>query len=160
MQRILITSLSVHWTVVFAFAAFQAAGMHPQETAIAAMLAVAYALAATLFLWLALTAWGRGAGEVDAVAGLALAMAALALAAGLILDWMAGGAPPLMLAATQVAALGVTHLVIRAGEPSAVTADGTRGLSGAFARRLALSAAHGSMLTRLSRRDTPGDTQD
>ena len=158
MQRILITNLSVHWTIVFAFAAFQAAGIHEQQPVFAATLAVANALAATIFVWMAFTAWGREAVEIEAVARLALSVAALVLAGGLLVEWASGAVPSLMLAATQIAALGVTYLVARADDEPAKIAAGTEDLSGAFARRLALSAAHGSMLTRLSRRDIPRDT--
>ena len=158
MQRILITSLSVHWTIVFALAAFQAGGMQAEAPATAALLAIAHALVAILFLWLGTVAWGRKPGETDTVARLAFAVAALVLAAGALVDGLSGQPLPLAMTATQLAVLGVTYLVVGAEDASAGRQAGTEELSGAFARRLALAAAHGSMLTRLSRRSARTDT--
>lgn len=154
MQRILITSLSVHWTIMFGLAAFQISASATGVLA-AAALAGAHALVAMLFLWLAVSVWGRASGEGDEIARSAFAGAVLVLAAATL----AGDAPLTMAAsATQLAALGVTYLIVRDEEAAfAGGQPGTKQLSGAFARRLALAAAHGAMLTRLSKRDAPTD---
>lgn len=146
-RKILLVSLSVHWTVVFALSALSAAPAEAGPLLPAAALAIGYGLAAALFLWAALAAWG---GErCDEIAALAVASAALVLAASVAVSGIAGAA------AMQVAALGVTWLVIRAEashEPAPPPAD----RSGEVARRLALGAAHGSMLSRLSQRGPAG----
>ena len=148
MRTILTTSLSVHWMAVFLLLALAAAPSGDEPLAVAAALATGHALVAALFLWTAIAAWGGG--RCDEVAGLALGVAALVLAMAAALDGAPGGA------AMQLAALGVTWLVIRAlaaaeSEPPAVD------WSGEVARRLALGAAHGSMLSRLSRRGPAED---
>lgn len=157
MQRILITSLSVHWTIMFALAAFRI-GAAAAGAPAAAALAGAHALVAMLFLWMGVSVWGAAQGGTDRIVRSVIAAAVLVLAIATLAG--GGGDEPLSSAAnaTQLAALGVTYLVGRA-EEAAIAGEqrGTAQLSGAFARRLAVAAAHGAMLARLSKRDTPAD---
>lgn len=151
MRKILLVSLSVHWTVVFALSAFSAAPAVAGPLLPAAVLATGHGLAAALFLWTALTAWGEG--RCDEIAAVAVAVAALALAASVVASGTVPGIGDV--AAMQIAALGATWLVIRAEaqhQPEPPVFD----WSGEVARRLALGAAHGSMLSRLSRRGPTG----
>lgn len=146
-RKILVASLSVHWMVIFALAAFSAAPEGAGPLLTPALLATGYGLVATLFLWTAIAAWGGS--RCDEIAALAVAVAALVLAAAVSISGMEGAT------AMQIAALGATYLVIRAEaqtEPPPATID----WSGEMARRLALGAAHGSMLSRLSQREPAG----
>lgn len=147
MRKILITSLSVHWTVVFAHSALTAAPQMAAPAAWAAILATGHALVAALFLWTALAAWaGEEGGDV---ARLALSVAALVLGVQTILQGQDA------MAAMSLAALAATYLVVRA-EAAAREEQPAVDWSGEVARRLALAAAHGSMLSRLSQR-APGE---
>lgn len=158
MQRILIISLSVHWTIMFALAAFQVGALEAEAPAAAAALASAHALAAMLFLWMATAFWSASPGEAGTVARLAFAVAVLVLAAAALAGGLGGRPFPPGATAIQIAALGVTYLVVSVEEAGiAGERPGTGQLSGAFARRLALAAAHGSMLGRLSKRSAPPD---
>ena len=148
MRKILIASLSVHWTVVFALAAFSAAPVDAAAILPAVGFATAHGLVAALFLWSALAALCDE--RCDGIAALAIAVAAPVLAAGIAVSGMQGAA------AMQMAALAATWLVIRAEtppEPAVRVVD----RSGEVARRLAIGAAHGSMLSRLSRRGPTGE---
>lgn len=148
MPKILIISLSTHWAVVFAHCALAAAPQFAAPVvAMAAAQATGHALVAALFLWTALAAWAGEDGE--GVARLALSVAALVLGAQTILQG------PDAMAAIWLAGLAATYLVIRA-ETAAREEQPAVDWSGEVARRLALAAAHGSMLSRLSRR-APGE---
>lgn len=159
MPRILIASLALHWTVMFAVQVIRAgeAASVASGAAIPAVAAVAYSLAAALFLWTALAAWGReqadGSGEI---ARLALVVAVSAIAVGAGVTVVSGGAPEIHALAMQLAALVATYLVIRFEEAEAAMQPEPEDRSGALARRLAVGAAHGTMLSRLAARGPQG----
>ncbi|MEO3385946.1 hypothetical protein [Mesorhizobium sp. CAU 1741] len=155
MNKILITCLTAHWAIVYGLWATQAAGLADagdMGTSIGAGFdAAAHALVGVLFLWAGVTVWGRGGGDVAEVTALAFAAAAVVLAATTALN---AGAEPATLGDTafQLAALGVTYLVVRDEDARSREEQPERDYSNEVARRLATGAAHGSMLTRLSRR--------
>lgn len=156
MQKILVTSLAAYWTVVFALGACGIAGLSAAVHApdmVATAMATAHALVALLFLWTAFAAWGARDDGADDVARLALGMAVLLLAAVGIHEALATDAPmPDPTSAMQLAALAATYLVIRVEEAATEREPPPVDYSSAVARRLAAGAAHGSMLSRLSRR--------
>lgn len=155
MQKILITSLAAYWTIVFAVGAFGAAGLSAYVHApglLDTALAVGQALVALLFCWTALAASSHTDDATRDVARLAIGAAVLvcaalaareAAAAGMLVDSKAY--------AMQVAGLAATYLVMHV-EAVAERKPRSVDYSNAVARRLAVGAAHGSMLSRLSRR--------
>ena len=155
MQKILITSLAAYWTIVFAVGACGVAGLsagiHAPDLFDTAM-AVAQALVALLFLWTAFAALGHRDEGVDDVARLALSAAVLVSGAVAVEQAVVGGfSTPGAASTMQLAALAATYLVVSvdtATEREPRSVDYSR----AVARRLAIGAAHGSMLSRLSRR--------
>lgn len=154
MQKILITSLAAYWTVVFAVGACGVAGLsagiHAPDLFATAM-AVAQSLVALLFLWTAFAALGHRDEGVDDVARLALSAAVLVSGAVAVEQAVvAGSSTPGAASTMQLAALAATYLVIRA--EAAERKPRSVDYSSAVARRLAIGAAHGSMLSRLSRR--------
>lgn len=159
MSRILIASLALHWTVVFgvqAVGAGEAASL-TSDPALPAVAAVAYSLAAAVFLWTALAAWSpEPAGGSGEVARLALVIAVPAIVAGAGAAAISGGRPQMGVLAMQLAALAATYLVIRFEEEQASMQPSSEDRSGALARRLAVGAAHGSMLSRLAARGPQG----
>lgn len=153
MHRIVVTCLSVHWMAVFALEAAAAVPAYGVRLVPSLAFVAAHLLVAAMFLWTALAAWGpaRGGNEV---ARLGFSVGALVLAAGALLGGPTGEATSLTAVATQLLALGVTYLVIRAEESSVRNAAPEPDLSGLIAHRLALAAVHGSMLRSLSGRGT------
>ena len=112
-------------------------------------------LVSVLFLWAALSAWGRASASLsDAgdVARIAVSAAAVMTTVSAVMHMVSGGDPALAGPAMQVAALGATYLVMRFEEVAAERKPAEIDYSNIVARRLAAGAAHGSMLTRLSRR--------
>ncbi|TYR33779.1 hypothetical protein FY036_06945 [Mesorhizobium microcysteis] len=159
MHKILITSLSVYWTVVFALAAsgagtLSAAGLE-QAGLGDATLAIANALVAALFLWTAIATWARvpGApsGGYDDVARVAFTAASLVLSAAALVEGL-GGEQVSPMIGIKFAALAASYLVIRMEERAGEQEPAVVDYSYAVARRLAVGAAHGSMLSRLTRR--------
>jgi hypothetical protein len=151
MPRVLIACLSAHWATVFAFRAFEAgAGAMSSGMAPAAVTGVLYCLAGATFLWTGLAAWGREpSGEVAPVA---LLVSVLALGAGVAAAAITGQRPDIHATAMQLAALVATYLLIRFEEVQAAMLPQPEDGSGAFARRLAIGAAHGAMLSKLAAR--------
>ena len=159
MQRVLTISFSACWSVVFGVAAagIADAPLLAEDVGLVARwgLPIVHAIAALLFLWAAASACSKQASD----SGESLEIARSATTCGvvaLILVMLAGGSghtsQPILLACVQLAGLGATYLVIRQEEAEPIRQanepDGSR-----TARRLALVAAHDSMLTRLSGRD-------
>ncbi|TKT76834.1 hypothetical protein [Aquamicrobium sp. LC103] len=148
MCRILAISLSVHWAVVFAAAAIRSGGMpgdgiRPDAPAVA--LCVAFALVSVLFAWAAACeSFGEGRRDVRR---LSLTAAVIMLTAAI-----AAGRPDGE-AAMQLAGLAGTYLLLRfEGEEASEERETDR--SSVLAQRIALDAAHISMMARLSGRET------
>ncbi len=156
MQKILVTSLAVYWAVLFALGACGIAELSAATHApdmVATAMATAHALVALLFLWTGVAAWGARDDGADDVARLALGTAVLLLAAVGVHEALATGTPtPGNASAMQLAALAATYLVIRVEEAAREREAPPADYSSAVARRMAAGAAHGSMLSRLSRR--------
>lgn len=159
MHRLLITCFSAHWTVVFGLQALAKTSAVTDDTIaqsiVSAGLSLGCMLVSALFFWAALSAWGRASGALsDAgdVARIAVAAAAVMTSLSVAMNMMSGGDPAFAGPAMQVAALGATYLVVRFEEVAAERKPAEIDYSNIVARRLAAAAAHGSMLTRLSRR--------
>ena len=150
MHRFFVTSLSIYWAVVFGLGAL---GVLPHSIgvpiAVPAVLAVGHALVCALFSWNAVAVLVTDPHAGSNTGSVAFACAALMLTLDLMVDAVTAS-QPLDAGAIQIAALGVTWLVVRGegGEQKSPSKD----YSSLVARRLAVGAAHGTMLTRLSRR--------
>jgi hypothetical protein len=159
MQRVLTISFSACWSVVFGVTAagIAAAPFVTEDVGLVAHwgLPIVHAIAALLFLWAAASACLKQASD----SGESLEIARSATTCGvvaLILVMLSGASghaqQPILLACVQLAGLGATYLVIRQEEAEPMRpADEPDGSHSAH--RLALVAAHDSMLTRLSGRD-------
>jgi len=156
MRNVLTICLSGHWAVVFALSAAQAAAGASHSAGLAAV-ATGEMLAATLFSWAAVAAWARRAKVSDDVADIARAaigVGGLMLALGAVVHGrLDGTAAALSETAIPLAALGVSFLVMRAEQGRGAEEPAAESESRAQARRLAVAAAHGTLLSRLSRRE-------
>lgn len=156
MRNVLSICLSVHWAVMFALSAAQAAGGASHGPGLA-MLATGEMLVSVLFAWVALTALAgrtRPSCDVSDLLRPAVGLAGLVIAFGAVRAGMDGAGAPLSATALPMVALGVSYLVMRfehgREDVSAGSAKGSRDA----ARVRAVAAAHGTVLARLAR---PGD---
>lgn len=153
MRNVLSICLSVHWAVMFALSAVQAAGGAGHGFGLA-MLATGEMLVSVLFAWVALTAWaGRTQPSCDMSDLLrpAVGLAGLVIAFGAVRAGMDGIAAPLSATALPMAALGVSYLVMRLEHDREDVPAGSEPDSRDAARVRATAAAHGTVLARLAR---------
>lgn len=163
MSRIVTAILSFHWAIVFTLVAVGRLGGYGHlatwpgsdaplaDSLVALATAGGYGLVAILFLWTTLSALaGRHeADETTQVARLAFCGAVLALTAALMGEGPSTSADRMAPFAVQLAALLCTYLVIRADVREAAGEKRHEGLHirrSAAARRMALGAAHRTML--------------
>lgn len=152
MKTILIASLCAFWAATYSVGCGRAIGIGAVDGAVeTGALAIAQALVAVLFVWCGVCAvlGQRSArGDVLDVARLAFAGATVVSAAMVV-----SGVGPISTGSltAQLAALGVTYLVVRA-EAAALGVPQQATQPGDTARLLALGAVHGTLLARRSRR--------
>lgn len=152
MPKILTLCLSAYWLAAFiagAVARLPDAGA--PLTASVTLAAFCHMLAATLFLNTAVVAWNNDGEKLVASIRTAAAIALVALLVdGLLVSpgtFAAGSA------SFQVAALGVSYLVIAAEATRVEVAAQKTDRSGELARDFARTAGHRTMLSRYSTRD-------
>lgn len=153
MPRILVSVVCAYWIAGFVLRAAEIAGFGraqpPEAWSVATLASIGCMVAATLFLWVAIAGLNGADGTAADIGGVAASMGIVTLA----LVPGAAGTPVGQLSphlGVHIAALCCTYLVVKSagGNNAAMPVEqGPR-----QARRMAIGAAHGSMLARLSGR--------
>lgn len=158
MHRILVSVVCTYWIVGFAFRAAEIAGfggtLPPDAWSVATLASIACMVAAALFCWLAIV-------DLDGVDDGAADIGGLAVSTGIVTLMLTAGLRGMPFGqlsselGVHIAALCVTYLVVRPTRGASVLSPDVDG-SREQARRMAIGAAHGSMLSRFSRRGPHG----